>query len=128
MFRIEVRYDPRVEEALKGIGALLQGDYQMSKRIMGLLLLQGDSEILKIVKEREADRWGEIRGIIDQTGALYNHSMNYVVAMTRRREAKRIVREVTTYPDEEFLSGRERLSRLMMNPVTGLPILAVVCT
>jgi ferrous iron transport protein B len=124
--QIEVSYDPRVEEALMEIGALLQGDYQMSKRIMALLLLQGDTEILDIVKTHEAERWDEIREIIDQTGALYSHSMNYVVAMTRRREAKRIVREVITYPDEEFLSGRERLSRLMMNPVTGLPILAMV--
>ena len=124
--RIEVCYDPRVEEALTEIVALLNGDYQMSKRIMALLLLQGDAEILEIVEEREAERWGEIQGIIDQTRALYSHSMNYVVAMTRRREAKRIVREVTTYPEEEFLSGRERLSRLMMNPLTGLPILALV--
>ncbi len=126
MSRIEVKYDPRVEEALAEIGALLHGDYQISKRIIALLLLQEDEELLGLVKTREADRWGEIRGIIDQTGALYSHSMNYVVAMARRREAKRIVREVTTYPDEEVVSGRERLSRLMMNPVTGLPILAVV--
>jgi ferrous iron transport protein B len=124
--RIEVSYDPRVEGALTEIGALLHGDYQMSKRIIALLLLQGDTEILDIVKTWEAERWDEIREIIDQTGALYSHSMNYVVAMTRRQEAKRIVRDVITYPDEEFLSGRERLSRLMMNPVTGLPILAMV--
>jgi ferrous iron transport protein B len=124
--RIEVSYDPRVEEALTGLGALLRGDYRMSKRIIALLLLQEDAEILDIVKTREAGRWDEIRGIIDQTGALYSHSMNYVIAMARRREAKRIVREVTTFPDEEVVSGRERLSRLMMNPVTGLPILAVV--
>ncbi|MEE8354613.1 MAG: ferrous iron transporter B, partial [Candidatus Bathyarchaeia archaeon] len=126
MSRIEVKYDPRVEEALAEIGALLHGDYRISKRIIALLLIQEDEEILGLVKTREADRWGEIRGIIDQTRALYSHSMNYVVAMARRREAKRIVREVTTYPDEEVVSGRERLSRLMMNPVTGLPILAVV--
>jgi ferrous iron transport protein B len=124
--RIEGNYDPRVEKALTEIGALLHGDYQMSKRIIALLLLQEDTEILDIVETREADQWDEIRGIIDQTGALYSHSMNYVIAMTRRREAKRIVREVTTYPDEEIVSGRERLSRLMMNPVTGLPILAMV--
>jgi len=126
MSRIEVSYDPRVEEALKEISVHLSGDYQMSKRIIALLLLQEDTEILDLVKTREADRWDEIRGIIDQIGALYSHSMNYVIAMRRRREAKRIVREVTAYPDEEVASGRERLSRLMMNPVTGLPILAVV--
>jgi ferrous iron transport protein B len=124
--RIEVSYDPRVEEAITEIGALLQSDYQISKRIISLLLLQGDTEILENVKERETERWGEIRGIIELTGALYSHSMNYVIAMTRRREAKRIVREVTTYPDEEVISGRERLSRLMMNPLTGIPILALV--
>ena len=49
--RIKIKYEPRVEEAITEIEALLQADYQMSKRIMGLLLLQGDAEILKFVQQ-----------------------------------------------------------------------------
>jgi ferrous iron transport protein B len=67
MSRIEISYDSRVEEALSEIVGILRGDYQMSKRIIALLLLQGDTEILGIVKTQEADRWEEIRGIIDRS-------------------------------------------------------------
>ncbi|MDP6048401.1 MAG: ferrous iron transporter B [Candidatus Bathyarchaeota archaeon] len=124
--KIEITYDPRVEKALKEIGSLLHGDYQLSKRIISLLLLQNDTDIKDLVKSQEAERWDAIQDIINQTAALYNHSMNYVIAMTRRVEAKRIVREVTTYPESEVISRREHLSRLMMNPVTGLPIFVFV--
>jgi ferrous iron transport protein B len=98
----------------------------MSKRIIALLLLQGDTEIQDIVKTSEENRWNEINRILVQTRAFYSHSMNYIIAMTRRQEAKRIVREVISYPDEEKLSRQEQLSRLMMNPITGLPILLLV--
>jgi len=124
--RIEVSYDPRIEDAIARIGTLLETDYRLSKRIIALLLLQEDTEIMEIVEGREGERWDEIHETIVKTGASYSHSMNYVVAMTRRREAERIVNELTTHPDDVILSGRERLSRLMMNPWTGLPILVLV--
>jgi len=37
-----IRYDDALESALAGIGRLLEGHYGVSKRTIGLLLLQGD--------------------------------------------------------------------------------------
>ena len=44
-----------IEIAIEKIGNLLKRDYFISKRSLALLLLQGDKEIIEIVREKEQD-------------------------------------------------------------------------
>ena len=41
---LQFKYDKFLESALAKIEGLLTGDYSISKRAIGLLLLQGDSQ------------------------------------------------------------------------------------
>jgi len=48
-----LKYDGLLESALTSIGSLLKGSYGVSKRAVGLFLLQGDPQIQRQVKDQE---------------------------------------------------------------------------
>jgi ferrous iron transport protein B len=114
-----------IEIALERIESVLQKTYNLSKRAVGILLLKDDGEIKELVKEREPEAITQIEKIINEVKVHYSHPVDYEIALKQNEEAARI-------SDRVFKSGAERtgfagrLSALMMNPVTGLPILFVV--
>ncbi len=121
-----LRYDDAIEASLEKIRDLLKDDYLISKRAVGLLLLQGDEGIKSLVREREGENYWAIERIVEETQVRYGHPLSYVIAMRRHREARRIVAHTLTFHSELGLGFGERLSRLMMRPLTGIPILFLV--
>ncbi len=115
-----------LESALTKIGDLLKGDYSVSKRTIGLLLLQGDAEIESRVREQEASGYTSIQGIVAETKANYNQPLSYIIALRRQQETKRILSTTVTAREKPDTGFAEKLSRAMMNPVTGIPILLIV--
>ena len=69
---MSLRYDDFIESALAAIESLLKADYLLSKRAVGLLLLQGDSEIERQVKEGEGTGYSQIQDVV--TRAKSEHS------------------------------------------------------
>ncbi len=122
----EVRYHPHIESALKDISGLLTADYLLSKRTIGLLLLQDDHEISKLVGEREGEKYTLIEKAVDETRRRFSHPLNYIINRKRQWESKRIADNTLAYPPELTLTPRERLSRVLIRPVTGIPILLLV--
>lgn len=122
----KVRYDGFLESALRDIESSLKGNYLISKRAIGLLLLQGDHEIQNMVKEREAENYIAIEEIIKATQRLHSRSLNFVITMQRQAEADKIVARTFIPPSETRIAFSEHLSRMMMSPLTGIPILLVV--
>ena len=57
---MSLRYDDFIESALAAIEPLLKADYLLSKRAVGLLLLQGDSEIERQVKDHAGQGGGSM--------------------------------------------------------------------
>lgn len=86
----KIRYgDPvefSIEIALEKIESLLKNDYRISKRAIGLLLLQEDEEIQNLVKEGEPDAFREIASIVARTKTHYGHPLDYVITMRRQKE------------------------------------------
>lgn len=115
-----------IEISLEKIEKLLKGDYPISRRAIGLLLLQGDSEIADIVKSKEPDVFQEIEKIIEETKSHYTHPLEYVIAMRRQEEVNQIISSVVTHGAGARPSIAEALGRLMMNPWTGIPILILI--
>ena len=115
-----------VEIALEQIEALLQQDYTLSKRAISLLLLQGDDQIEAQVKAEETENFDKIKDIVRKTERHYAQPLDYIVAMSRQQQANEIVRLVTERTDRQTTTVRERLSRITMNPITGIPILLLV--
>jgi len=123
---VPFRYDELLESALSRIEGLLKGHYGVSRRAVGLLLLQGDPQIEKEVKKRDAASFGLIQEIVTQVRANYSQPLNYVIALRRQQEARRILSAVVTSREKAETGFAERLSRAMMHPVTGFLILLCV--
>ncbi len=122
----QLKYDEYLESALSRIGDLLKGYYGISKRTVGLLLLQGDAEIERQVRKQEAAGYASIKEIVAEAKANYSQSLSYIIALKRQQAARRILSTTVTSREKPVTGFAERLSRLMMNPVTGVPILFIV--
>ncbi len=120
------QYNQHIESALEKISQLLKKDYMLSKRAMGLLLLQDDHEIWDLVKAREGKNFTYIEKIVEETRQKYGQPINYIVNRKRVWEAKQIAASAVTFPPEFKTTVKEKLSRLMMRPLTGIPILFIV--
>ena len=121
-----LKYDDFIESALASIEALLGGDYRLSKRAIALCLLQEDPDLERQVKEQEGPSYSSIQNIVAQTRAGYSQPLYQIIAQRRQQEVRRIVTLAATSaagPREGFA---ERLSRVMMNPITGVPILLLI--
>ncbi|MFH1854702.1 MAG: nucleoside recognition domain-containing protein [Candidatus Omnitrophota bacterium] len=114
-----------IEMILEKLENLLKGQYPISKRSMGLLLFQEDVEIHELVKKNDPHAIPEIEQLIDEIRTRYANHISYELALERQREVKDIVRKVVRIRKEN-VSFQERLSRVTMNPVTGLPVLFLV--
>lgn len=112
--------------SIEKIESLLKGDYGISRRSIALLLLQEDSEILSLVERNAPDAAIKIKEIISQTKTHFNEPLSYIIALRRQEEANRIVSMVVEHLPQTKLSFRERLSRVMINPLSGIPILLAI--
>ncbi len=124
--RCNISYDI-LEISLEKIESLLGSDYGISKRAIGLLLLQGDDDIASLVRSKEAvDFYAKIEGIVKEARAHYHEPLAYIIALRRQEETNRIVSGAVEASPKTKLSFREKLSRIMINPITGLPILLLI--
>ncbi|MDP3878794.1 MAG: ferrous iron transporter B [Dehalococcoidales bacterium] len=121
-----IKYDKPLEAALDTITGLLKGSYGISKRAVGLLLLQGDPEIDRLVKEQENEDYPAIQTVLTETRNAYGQPLSYVIALNRQQEVRRILSTTVTTRERRGKRLAERLSRAMMNPITGIPILLAV--
>ncbi|OGW83286.1 MAG: ferrous iron transporter B [Omnitrophica bacterium RIFCSPLOWO2_01_FULL_45_10] len=123
--RCNISYDI-LEISLEKIEALLKGDYGISKRAIGLLLLQGDEKVASLVESREGESYGGIKEVLKEARAHYHEPLSYIIALRRQEEVNRIVGGALVHQPKSDLPFRERISRIMINPITGLPILLLI--
>ncbi len=123
---LHVTYDENIESAIKEIEALLESTYSISKRSIALLLLQDDKDIRELLEENEPARFSRIDAIAQQTQNKYSHPLSYVIRMRLQRTAQQIVPSCITMEAVPEMPFREKLSRVMINPITGIPILLVI--
>jgi len=121
-----VNYGNIIESALKQIGNLLKGQYTISKRALGLLILQKDNEINTLIQEQEGPRYDHIKTIVEETQSNFSQPLYYIITIKRNEAAAEIVMQILTQPETKKLDRREQLSRLMMRPLTGIPILLII--
>ncbi|MBE3097283.1 MAG: ferrous iron transport protein B [Planctomycetes bacterium] len=124
---VRVDYGPVLEGAVARIARLLGRGPGLSSRARALLLLQGDpDEPLCVERDLGPDVAARIRRIIDDAARASGHSPAYLVAMARKGCADEILSRAVEFPSDQRRGLRETLSRLTMNPLTGLPLLALV--
>jgi ferrous iron transport protein B len=118
-------YDDDLEAGLGAIESRLGGDYGVSKRAVALLLVQGDREMEAEAMIRESD-YAAIEPLVARLSGASRESPSYAVSMARQAEVRRILGKVMTNEARPGYGFAERISRAMMKPLTGIPILAVV--
>lgn len=121
-----IKYDEKIESAAQKISDLLQGEYSVSSRSLSLLLLQEDSDVQNLVKEKEGSNYTFIDNLLNETLSQFKQPLNYLIKMKLQKEATGLVSEVSDDTGEIQIGFREKLSRAMINPLTGIPILLAV--
>lgn len=121
-----VQYDNEVEAALGMLTAQLTADYRLSRRAMALLLLQGDTSIEELVKEKEGEHFAEIKVAAANARASYGQPLSYVIAIRQRQEVKRIINATVNKESGSRRRFSGWLSRMMMKPISGGIIFAAV--
>ncbi len=122
----EMNYNPDIQAAVQKIESSLKRTYNLSKRTIALLLLQGDDEIHELVKEKE-DSYPEIKKVIEETSAAFEQPLNYVITMKRQELTNSFLADTVK---EGKVTGSNRfseiLNKLTLNPLTGVPILLLI--
>jgi ferrous iron transport protein B len=125
MPRSTVTYGETLERGLQKLGDLLRGEYSISKRAVALLLIQDDPVIRARVKEQMGRDWILVNEIVEDIKREYGKPLNYLITLARQREIEKLLAKVVTFSPAsgKTLDFGERLSRLMMHPIYGIPIL-----
>lgn len=116
------KYSPDIEDKIRALVSMIKERYPVSERSLALLALQKDPYILEMIrKEKEYD---SIRVFIDSN---YDPELGYKLAI-RLREAGSDITGAHLEISGTGLKGnwKEKLSRIMIHPVMGLPILGLV--
>ncbi len=117
------KYDEALESAIVMIQEHLEDGYNVSKKAIALLLLQDDPGIKALIMEKMNGDFAPIEETIKETKKKYNQPLNYIITLARQKEINRIIERVSKTTEATAVGFRERLSRLMMHPITGIPIL-----
>ncbi len=120
-------YAVDLEEDILRLVRLIKGDYRLSRRATSILLMQKDDDIEQLVCAKETDE--DYRLLADSLREITfrrRADLHLQISLERRKVCKSILEGVVTQlvKDGEPLS--EKLSKLMMNPWTGAPLLLIV--
>lgn len=115
-----------LEASIEKIESLLKRDYGISKRSIAILAIQEDEEIIGLIKTGEPESFVKIKEIIDHTKSHYDSPLSYIISIRRHEEAIRIVTRSVEQTSQTKLSFKEKLSRVMIRPLTGVPILVLI--
>lgn len=119
-----IQYEAPIERAVQEIEGHLRAHYQLSRRAVALLLLQGDSEFEALVRRQESPAdVAAIQDAIAAARAQFSCSLSYLIHIRRQTLAHQIADGVVARVPSRQAGWGERLSDAMMNPWTGLPIL-----
>jgi len=126
--RPRTAYPRDVEDALDRIESRLKGRYAVSRRSIALWLLHGDEEIERLVgdTEREGGASAEARELSRRASSDSEGPIAYRVSVARVERAREVAARAVRSRGPSRSGFAETLSRLAMNPLTGIPLLAVV--
>ncbi|WP_202708580.1 ferrous iron transporter B [Sporosalibacterium faouarense] len=123
---LNISYDDIIEDSIGKIISYLKGNYVLSKRAVALLLLQEDEDVLEKVQDTEKSNFIKIRLIIQKTKENYDKPLNYIISLSRQELVQELTEKVVNKEEEKNRNISDVLSRLTMNPITGIPILILV--
>lgn len=119
-----LRFSPTIEAVITAVVDRLSGEYTVARRMMALLLLQGDEEIRRLVSGEAAYR--EILSVVDEAVRAQSQPFSYIIALERQALIDRLLTEAASFGRQRRRTWADRLDRLTRHPYTGVPILVLV--
>lgn len=119
---ISIDYGEDLLKAIKKLTSSMKGHYSVSKRFLAILLLLGDDEAQKILQNREPN-FAILDAIVKEIQQRFTRPLFYILQQHLRLKAEEISDQVISVPREARQTSKEKLSRYMMQPVTGVLIL-----
>jgi len=121
-----IKYNETLESAVNKISTLMEDEYPISLRSLSLLLLQQDEDVEKLVKEKDDANYNNIKKIVNETASKFRQPLNYLMKLRLQGEASEFVSLTLKEVEQVDISWREKLSRVLINPLTGVPVLLVI--
>ncbi len=118
-----IAYSRLLERDITAVTSLMSGEYQLSPRSLALLLLQGDEEIAELVRRQEPANGAAIEQVVRDVTFVRRESFHLDLSMERKEIVRKALQGVMQIPANRRESWGERLSRLAVQPVTGVPLL-----
>ncbi len=123
----QIDYGAAIENSISVIAEQLGEQGHVSRRTRALLLLQGSCDYAGCAAgSPESSGEDFITNAIRDCSSHLQHSVHYHLTVAIQDKVKQIVSEAVSFPGAHVRDFRERLSRLCMHPVGGLPILFAV--
>ncbi len=120
-------YREDLEQDITVVAKLLRGEYRLSTRALGMLLIQGDEDIKQLVQQQEdSDHHNQLLEVLREIRFRRRADLHLQIGMERRHIAKQMLAGVVTQTRGAEESFGEKLSVWMMNPYTGVPLLLLV--
>lgn len=119
-------YSKQMESDIASVAGLLKGDYMLSRKSLGLLLLQGDGEVAELVRGVEGGEAPAVEASVKDKRFERRESFHLDLSMERKEIVKRILDGVFKAPEKRVVTFAERLSRWTVRPMTGIPLLFLV--
>lgn len=120
---LPISYSRLLERDIAEVSRLLQGQYVLSRRALALLLLQGDEEVSGLAAQQEGESYPALAEKVREIAFERRESFHLDLSMERKEIVNRLVRGVITLPDKRRETWGGRLSRLAVQPLTGIPLL-----
>lgn len=120
------KYNETIESAVNKISTLMGDEYPISRRSLSLLLLQQDEDVEKLVKEKEGANYNNIKKIVNETASKFRQPLNYLVKLRLQGESSDFVSSTLKEVEQVDIGWKEKLSRALINPFTGIPALLVI--
>lgn len=123
---ITTNFNEHIENAIKGLSAILPETY-ISKRGLSLMLLSGDDTIITKLKEMSPDLdLNSIKKIIDETQNHFKDPLSYVIQRERQTVIENIYNQCVKSEGGAAAVIRTKIGNYSMHPVWGIPILLFV--
>ncbi|MBN1958006.1 MAG: ferrous iron transport protein B [Desulfuromonadales bacterium] len=120
-------YAADLEADINKLVRLIHGDYRLSRRATCLLLMQKDDDIEALVEKNESEsNFLQLKDGLREIIFKRRADLNLQISLERKKVCKRMLDGVVTQIIKDVEPLGEKLSKLMMNPWTGTPILLLV--
>ena len=120
-----MQFSSNIEQTIISITNKLKGDYGLSRRMVALLLIQGDKIIYELAHHREK-LFPAILADIKKLSSCYQYGMEYILTVERQLIIDSVCDAVLEERGVQQEGLCEKLGRLTREPFTGIPILCFV--